>query len=160
VQSSLGFDGVELDLADFWDMLAEITFVDVLHVGPIVFDCDLFELGAVLVVPGAVVPSLLLGEGTGAGDVVFSAVTHLDVLGDEVAVGYSGVAFNDGVLLVHFAGGNEGEVTAFDLAFYEAVEEGEGDVIVLLVFEVPVDPVLLLYFEVLEHAQIYVHCDC
>jgi hypothetical protein len=93
---------------------------------------------------------LFFGEGAGTCKVVLSAIAHLDVLTDEVLVGDLGVAFYNGELLLVLAGGDGGEVAALDLCLVEPVEEGQWDVFVLLVCEIPLDPFLILYLEVLQ----------
>jgi hypothetical protein len=109
-------------------------------------------------VPGSQSTALLLGEGTGTGDIVLTPISHLDVLGDVVLVGDFGIALDHCKLLLVLAGGDCGEVAALDLLLVKSVEEGEGDVLVLFVVEGPVDPLLILDFEIFEQAQVYFHC--
>ena len=107
MESAFGFDGGDVDFVDFGDVFAEISLVDGLDVGPVVLDSDFFELGLVLVVPGPVVLSLLLGEGSGAGHVQLPPVRHLYVFGDEFAVCNLGVALYDKKLLIVFLAGDK-----------------------------------------------------
>jgi len=141
-------------------MFAEISLVNGLDVGPIVLDCDLLELGFVLIVPGPVVFFLLLGEGTSVSHMVFAAVGHFDVFGDELLVGDLGVALNKYEVVLIFLVGDEGEIATLDLSFVEAIEEGEWDVFVLVVLEFPVDPLFVLYLEILQDAKVHFHEAC
>lgn len=140
-------------------MLREVSLVDGLDVGPVVLDSDFFEFSLVLVMPGAHSPTLLLREGTGAGEIVLATVAHLDVLGNKIFVSDFGVALDNSEVLLVLAHGHGGQVAAFKLGFIEAVEVGERHVLVLLVIEGPTDPLLVfLHLEVFEQAQIDIHC--
>lgn len=101
---------------------------------------------------------MLFGEGACTGEIVLASVAHLDVLADVVLVGDFGVAFHHSELFLVLASGDGGEVAALDLLLVEAVEEGEWDMFILLVGEGPIDPLLVLEFEVLQHTQVYLHC--
>ena len=144
MKSSLSFDRIDVDFSDFRNIFAEVSFIDVFHIGPIIFYCDLFEFGFVLIMPRSEVSSLFFCEGSCAGDIVFSSISHFNVFRDEISVGDSGISFYDSKFLIFFAGGYDWEVTAFELAFVEAVKKGEWDVFVFLTFEFPIDPFFIL----------------
>jgi hypothetical protein len=139
-------------------MFRKIALVDSLHIGPIVLDCEFFELGLILVVPGAQSALLLLGEGTGASQGVLSSVAHLDILADVILVGHFGVTFHHCELLLVLARRDGGEVAALDLGLVETVEEGKRNVLVTLMGEGPVDPLFVLELEVLQNTQVDIHC--
>lgn len=107
--------------------------------------------------PGPQSPSLFFCKCACTSGSVFPAVSHFDVHGDVSLVGDFGVSLNNEKVFLIFARSGVGEVTAFELSFVELVEEGERDVFVLFVFEVPVDPLSVFDLEVLKDAQVDVH---
>lgn len=149
---------LHLHILDLGHMLRKVTLVDSLHTSPIVLDCKFFELGLILVVPGTQSAFLLLGEGTGAGQIVLTSIAHLDILADVVLVGHLGVTLHHCELLLVLASGNRSQVAALDLRLVETVKEGKRDVLVALMGEGPVDPLLVLELEVLQNTQVDIHC--
>lgn len=150
-------DSLNLGLRYFWDMFREISFIDGLHVSPVVLDSDFFEFGLILIVPSSEAPPLFFSEGAGAGYCGFAAVAHLDIHGDIALVGDFSVALYDKEVFLVFARCGCGEVAAFELTFAELIEEGEWDVFVLFVLKLPVYPLAFLYFKVLEDAEVDIH---
>lgn len=151
-------DGFNFHIFDLGDMLGEIPLVDGLDIGPVVLDGKFFELGLILIVPSPQPSLLFFGECAGAGHIVLPAVSHLDVLGDVVLIGDFGVSLNHGELLLVLAGRSRGKVAALDLGLVKSVEKGQGDVLVLLMREGPVDPLLIFDLKILKQAQVDLHC--
>ena len=87
--------------------------------------------------------SLLLGECASAGKSVLPSFTHLDVLADVILVCHLCVALHHSELLLVLARWNRAEIAALYLRLVEFVEEGERDVLVLIMCKVPLDPFTL-----------------
>lgn len=79
VEGPFCFKSLDVGFRYFGDMFREVSFVDGLHISPVILDGDLFELSLVLVVPRPEAPPLLFGESAGAGNCGFATVSHLDV---------------------------------------------------------------------------------
>lgn len=90
--------------------------------------------------PSAKSSSLFFSESSGTGKSILPAVAHLDVLADIVLIGHFSISLNHSELLLVLSHGHRAQVAALDLRLVEFVEEGQRDVLVLLVREVPVDP--------------------
>ena len=101
-------DGLNFHIFDLGHMLGQIPLVDGLDVGPVILDSEFFELGFILIVPCPQSSLLFFGECAGAGHIVLSAISHLDVLGDVVLIGDFGVSLNNGELLFVLAGWSRG----------------------------------------------------
>lgn len=83
-------------------MFSEVSLVDSFDIDPIVFYSQFLKLGLVLIMPSPESSPLFFGKGSSAGNVVFPSVSHFNVLGDEVLVGYLCVSFDNCELLLVF----------------------------------------------------------
>lgn len=150
MHSSLGFNSINFDFADFRYVFAQISLVDVFKIGPIVFDCNFFKLSPVLIMPSPEVSLLFLGKSPCASHIVFSTVSHLDISWNKISICDTCVSLDHHKLFLILVNGNMSQVATFDLLI-KAVEEGQGYMLVLLMLELPRNPLLLLNLKILKY---------